>query len=101
MYLWIYTFVILEDEEKSAKKFRKDSVDYDAGDSSSSEESIPLSQRRETSSNRRKAEVLSKLFPRESGKIGVTITTSPTSSAPKLVKEKTNKVSPDVTQEVG
>lgn len=91
---------ILEDEEKSAKKFRKESVDYDAGDSSSSEESLPLSQRKETSSNRRKAEVLSKLFPRESGKIGVTITTSPTSSAPKAMKEKTSKPSPDVSQQV-
>lgn len=76
-------------------------MDYDAGDSSSSEESMPLSQRRETSSNRRKAEVLSKLFPRESGKIGVTITTSPTSSTPKVLKEKTSKPSLDVTQQVG
>lgn len=63
-------------------------MESDPSDSSSSEDSIPLSRRKESSGSKRKAEVLSKLFPKESGKIGVTITTSPPNGS-KVTKPST------------
>lgn len=68
-------------------------------DSSSSSADMPLLPRREPAGTKRKAEVLSK----ESGKIGVTITTSSPSSGggspppnkiPKLLPLKSNSISP-------
>lgn len=78
--------------KSTSSKFKKENaaIASDGGDSSSSsssEDSIPLAARRkESSGTKRKAEVLSKLFPKDSGKIGVKITTSPTngSKVPKL-----------------
>ncbi|XP_065210191.1 polycomb group protein Pc-like [Planococcus citri] len=68
-------------------KFKKENVEVsDGGDSSSSEDSIPLARRKESSGTKRKAEVLSKLFPKESGKIGVKITTSPPNGSSKVPK---------------
>ncbi|XP_015603191.1 polycomb group protein Pc isoform X2 [Cephus cinctus] len=79
--------------ERSASAFSVDS------DSSSSSVDIPLMPRREPAGTKRKAEVLSK----ESGKIGVTITTSSPSSGsgspppnkiPRLLPLKGNPTSP-------
>lgn len=75
-----------EDEEKSVKTLKKKIIEFDAGDSDSSEESVPLAKRKESSGTKRKAEVLSKLFPKESGKIGVKITTSPPNAVSKTTK---------------
>lgn len=66
-------------------KLKKENVEVsDAEDSSSSEDSVPLAKRKESSGTKRKAEVLSKLFPKESGKIGVKITTSPPNGSSKV-----------------
>lgn len=75
--------------ELSASAFSVDS------DSSNSSVDSPLLPRREPSGTKRKAEVLSK----ESGKIGVTITTSPSGSPPpnkipRLLPLKSNPTSP-------
>ncbi|KAK7578150.1 hypothetical protein V9T40_010355 [Parthenolecanium corni] len=76
----------------NGKKHKKEIVDSDGEDSSSSDD-LPLSRRKDSSSTKRKAEVLSKLFPQESGKIGVTITTSPPngSKPPKQITTSANK----------
>lgn len=92
-----------EDEEKSAKTLKKSRTESDAGDSDSSEESMPLAKRKESSGTKRKAEVLSKLFPKESGKIGVKITTSPPNTISKTTKSNSgNKPSqsPEVYVEI-
>lgn len=82
----------LEEEDKPIKKYKKDIIESDGGDSSSSVESLPLALRKESSGTKRKAEVLSKLFPKESGKIGLTITTTNTSpmNLPKVTKSNPN-----------
>jgi chromobox protein 8 len=54
--------------------------------SSTIEEPAPAPKRKESSGVKRKAEVSSKLFSEESGKIGVKITTNPAESAPKIAK---------------
>ncbi|CAH0555587.1 unnamed protein product [Brassicogethes aeneus] len=77
-----------EDEDARAGSEEKTSGDNDNSNSSSSEDRRPLLSRIDVAGTKRKAEVLSK----ESGKIGVTITTSsPTSSSPPPAK--TPKVS--------
>ncbi|CAG9864875.1 unnamed protein product [Phyllotreta striolata] len=75
-----------EDTSEATVQPVPESADNDNSNSSSSEDRRPLLSRMEIGT-KRKAEVLSK----ESGKIGVTITTSPTSSSPPPAK--TPKVS--------
>ncbi|XP_065220620.1 polycomb group protein Pc-like [Planococcus citri] len=76
-------------------KFGIENVEIsDDGDSSDSEDSVPLALRIKSLGRKRKAEVLSKLFPKESGKIGVKITTSSPngpSKVPKLNSPTTHK----------
>lgn len=62
----------------------EESVTTESDDSS--EDSVSLSGRRESCGSKRKAEVLSKLFPKESGKIGVKITTNQTNGVSKVAK---------------
>lgn len=68
---------------KNTMDFYKDNNDS----SSSSEDSVPLARRKD--GTKRKAEVLSKLFPKDSGKIGVKITTSPPNGSSKMQKLNT------------
>lgn len=83
---------IIDTRATNGKKHKIEIVDSDDEDSSSSDD-LPLSRRKDSSSTKRKAEVLSKLFPQESGKIGVTITTSPPNGTkpPKQITTPANK----------
>lgn len=84
------------DENESPTPQESSTLSIDS-DSSNSSVDIPLLPRREPAGTKRKAEVLSK-----SGKIGVTITTSPSSGGgspppsklPKLLPLKRNSTSP-------
>lgn len=91
IYILMMHFII-DTRATNGKKHKKEIVDSDGEDSSSSDD-LPLSRRKDSSSTKRKAEVLSKLFPQESGKIGVTITTSPPngSKPPKQITTAANK----------
>lgn len=83
--IMVIFYIGSEDTSETTVPPAPESAENENSNSSSSEDRRPLLSRMEVGT-KRKAEVLSK----ESGKIGVTITTSPTSSSPPPAKVNEN-----------